>query len=127
MQTPVFLTLGIRRPSSQDLVSRFTLDSATEFLFGKDVRSLSAGLPYPPTTEMARRRTVQPDADAFALAFAQAQIASAERAKYQDGWPLAEFWHDKVDAQRGAIDKFITPIITDALQRKAEKIGRAHV
>ena len=36
---------------------------------------------------------------------------------------MAEFWHDKVDAQRGAIDKFITPIITDALQRKAEKAG----
>ena len=28
-------------------MSRFTLDSATEFLFGNCVESLSAGLPYP--------------------------------------------------------------------------------
>ncbi|PPQ73115.1 hypothetical protein CVT26_014736, partial [Gymnopilus dilepis] len=31
----------------QDLASRFTMDSATEFLFAQDVRSLDAGLPYP--------------------------------------------------------------------------------
>ncbi len=33
--------------SSQDVVARFTFDSATEFLFGKDVESIAAGLPYP--------------------------------------------------------------------------------
>ncbi|CAA7263613.1 unnamed protein product [Cyclocybe aegerita] len=32
----------------QDLIGRFTLDSATEFLFGHSVDSLAAGLPYPP-------------------------------------------------------------------------------
>ncbi|KAF8996821.1 cytochrome P450 [Cyathus striatus] len=32
---------------SEDLVSRFTLDSATQFLFGTDVGSLNAGLAYP--------------------------------------------------------------------------------
>ncbi|KDN37558.1 hypothetical protein RSAG8_10075, partial [Rhizoctonia solani AG-8 WAC10335] len=31
----------------QDLASRFTLDSGTEFLFGRDSRSLDALLPYP--------------------------------------------------------------------------------
>ncbi|KAF9016963.1 cytochrome P450, partial [Hymenopellis radicata] len=36
----------------QDVVSRFTLDSATEYLFGKDVESLSAGLPYPPLSNI---------------------------------------------------------------------------
>ncbi|KAF9530965.1 cytochrome P450 [Crepidotus variabilis] len=34
----------------QDLVGRFTLDSATEFLFGQSVQSLAAGIPYPPTS-----------------------------------------------------------------------------
>ncbi|CAA7262232.1 unnamed protein product [Cyclocybe aegerita] len=33
----------------QDLFGRFTLDSATGFLFGHSVDSLSAGLPYPPS------------------------------------------------------------------------------
>src|SRR4051812_35501938 len=31
----------------QDLVARFTLDSATEFLFGANVHSLDAELPFP--------------------------------------------------------------------------------
>ncbi|RXW11241.1 hypothetical protein EST38_g14614, partial [Candolleomyces aberdarensis] len=31
----------------QDVIARFTLDAATEFLLGNSVRSLSEGLPYP--------------------------------------------------------------------------------
>ena len=104
---------------SQDLVSRFTLDSATEFLFGNDVRSLSAGLPYPPTSDIARTQTHRPAADEFASAFYNAQLASAKRGRFQDWWPLAEFWHDKVEAQKSTIDKFIAPILTNALQQKA--------
>ncbi|KAI0703354.1 cytochrome P450 [Cerioporus squamosus] len=102
----------------QDLVSRFTLDSATEFLFGKDVRSLSAGLPYPPTSDIARMHTSKPEADEFASAFYNAQLASSKRGRFQEAWPLAEFWHDKVEAQKAEIDKFIAPILTDALQKK---------
>lgn len=109
----------------QDLVSRFTLDSATEFLFGKDVRSLSAGLPYPPTSDIARLRTIKPDADEFASAFQAAQIAAGMRGRYQDGWPLLEFWRDKVDAKKAAIDKFINPILEDALRKKAENAAFA--
>ena len=29
-----------------------------------------------------------------------------------------EFWGDRVEAQRGAIDRFINPIIDEALRRK---------
>ncbi|KAH9858786.1 cytochrome P450 [Lenzites betulinus] len=105
----------------QDLVSRFTLDSATEFLFGKDVRSLSAGLPYPPTSDMARIQTSKSDADEFALAFLHAQIASAKRGRYQEAWGLTEFWKDKVNTRKAAIDKFINPILKDALREKAER------
>lgn len=104
----------------QDLVSRFTLDSATEFLFGKDVRSLAAGLPYPPTSDIAKRQRTS-DSDEFASAFQTAQLAVARRGKLQEAWPLAEFWQDKAAAHNSAIDKFINPIIKDALQRKAEK------
>ncbi|KAI0703355.1 cytochrome P450 [Cerioporus squamosus] len=108
----------------QDLVSRFTLDSATEFLFGKDVRSLSAGLPYPPTSDMARMRVSKPEADEFASAFQNAQLASSKRGRFQDGWPLAEFWHDKVQAQKATIDKFIAPLLTEALQKKAKNASQ---
>ena len=33
----------------QDLLSRYTMDTATEFMFGQDVESLSGELPYPST------------------------------------------------------------------------------
>lgn len=57
----------------QDVVSRFTMDSATEFLFGKDVRSLDAPLPYPSTArtpfmEGGAAEEVHP-ADRFVRAF----------------------------------------------------------
>ncbi|TBU45855.1 cytochrome P450 monooxygenase pc-2 [Dichomitus squalens] len=102
----------------QDLISRFTLDSATEFLFGKDVRSLSKGLPYPPTADV---RHSQPEEDGFAAAFYEAQMASARRGRFQDVWGLTEFWKDRVIPYKAAIDKFINPILEDALRTKAEK------
>ncbi|KAI0358372.1 cytochrome P450 [Trametes cingulata] len=105
----------------QDLVSRFTMDSATEFLFGKDVRSLSNGLPYPPTSDIARTQTVKPDSDEFSAAFMEAQTASAKRGRFQSAWGLAEFWRDNVEMLKAAIDKFINPILVDALERKAKK------
>ena len=83
------------------------------------MRSLSAGLPYPPTSDIARTQTHRPAADEFASAFYNAQLASAKRGRFQDWWPLAEFWHDKVEAQKSTIDKFIAPILTNALQQKA--------
>ncbi|KAI0374100.1 cytochrome P450 [Pilatotrama ljubarskyi] len=105
----------------QDLVSRFTMDSATEFLFGKDVRSLSNGLPYPPTSDVARMQTSKPDSDEFSAAFLEAQIISAKRGRFQSAWGLGEFWRDEVEVLKKSIDKFINPILVDALQKKAEK------
>lgn len=94
------------------------MDSATEFLFGKDVRSLSKGLPYPPTAE---ERFIPVDENDFASAFLKAQIASAVRGRLQDAWGLAEFWKDKVLPHKAGVDKIINPILEDALQKKAEK------
>nr|BED42920.1 cytochrome P450 monooxygenase [Trametes versicolor] len=105
----------------QDLVSRFTLDSATEFLFGRDVRSLSAGLPYPPDSQLARLQMAKPEAaDEFASAFLSAQTVSAKRGRFQGLWALQEFWTDKVQLRKAAIDKFINPILLDAIQKKNE-------
>ncbi|OSX65545.1 hypothetical protein POSPLADRAFT_1065282 [Postia placenta MAD-698-R-SB12] len=68
----------------QDLISRFTMDSATEFLFGTCVESLRSPLPYPhnhfptpfatqPTSQEALSR-----ADAFSAAFLKSQHVIAE-------------------------------------------------
>ncbi|KAM5540778.1 hypothetical protein V8D89_005422 [Ganoderma adspersum] len=108
----------------QDMVSRFTMDSATEFLFGKDVCSLDAPIPYPSTyqhaTNILSTAAVHP-ADKFVHAFQAGQEATAMRSRFLQSWPLAEFWGDKVEKQLGAVHKFIDPIVEDALRRKAER------
>ncbi|PIL35071.1 cytochrome P450 [Ganoderma sinense ZZ0214-1] len=111
----------------QDMVSRFTMDSATEFLFGKDVCSLDAPIPYPSThqratnTNMNMLAEAEHPADKFVQAFQAGQEATAMRTRFLQSWPLAEFWGDKVERQLGAVHRFIDPIVEDALRRKVER------
>ncbi|KAF9647903.1 cytochrome P450 [Thelephora ganbajun] len=100
----------------QDVLFRFTLDTATEFLFGRDVKSLSAELPYPSTCKSHTRPTHP--SDEFALAFNRAQEHTFPRAFYGKFWPLLEFWKDAVTAERNITDKFINPLIEAALEKK---------
>lgn len=110
-------------PLSQDLVSRFTLDSATEFLFGKDLCSLSAGLPYPPNTPRARDHSHDSDlANRFARSFLQAQELSSRRSRYTKAWPLLEFWNNKVDEHVKVMDEFIGPLLNEALAKKSKQV-----
>ncbi|KDQ55429.1 hypothetical protein JAAARDRAFT_37440 [Jaapia argillacea MUCL 33604] len=103
----------------QDLISRFTLDSATEFLFGHDVQSLSAGLPYPQgssTTPIGQAE--EHPADRFARSFSEAQTAMAKRSRYGLAWPLLEFWVDTAKSHLGPINAFVEPILKDAVEKK---------
>ena len=56
-------------PLAQDLFSKFTMDSATEFLFGMNVHSLSGGLAYPYYVVRRGMRYERPSAahEAFAI------------------------------------------------------------
>jgi cytochrome P450 len=101
----------------QDLISRFTLDSATEFLFGSNVKSLSAGLPYPHTSPLSKTKNSHP-ANVFADAFIEAQILTSFRIRFGLSWPLREFWRDKVKRPRAIIDSFIDPILAEAVANK---------
>ena len=106
----------------QDVASRFTLDSATEFLFGKDVRSLSAGIVYPPSSPLSKDPTfLNHPANRFVRAFTEAQIATAYRANYGSAWRLAEFWQDQVQKHMKVCYEFIDPIIVDMLAKKHEQ------
>ncbi len=121
----------------QDVVSRFTMDAATEFLFGKDVCSLDAPLPYPSTyaapTPFSGAGTEAPSvsgagasvhpADRFVRAFLSALEATARRGRFLQSWPLFEFWGDKVKQHLKAVDEFIDPIVEDALRKKSEEMG----
>ena len=120
----------------QDIVSRFTMDSATEFLFGKDVRSLDAPTPYPssslssslPSASSPSRGAQTDDrddgvhpADRFVRSFQDGLEATAMRGRFLQSYPLFEFWGDKVERHLGEVHKFIDPIVGQALRRKAER------
>ncbi|KAJ7165917.1 cytochrome P450 monooxygenase pc-3 [Mycena filopes] len=105
----------------QDVASRFTLDSATEFLFGTSVDSLSAGLAYP---EAAAAQTpaafFNHPSNVFVNAFIDGQRVHVNRSRFGSKWRLNEFWTDRVRPHREIIDEFIEPILNDALAKKAE-------
>ncbi|KAK0191618.1 cytochrome P450 monooxygenase pc-3 [Armillaria mellea] len=97
----------------QDLVGRFTLDSATEFLFGKDVRSLSASLPYPVYAPLSQSDTESASVE-FARAFGEAQLETALRTRFAGYWPLFEFWTDRTKTKMVTVRKFLDPILAKA-------------
>jgi len=103
----------------QDMISRFTMDSATEFLFGKDVRSLSAGLVYPSGSPLARDDAFKNHpANRFFHAFLEAQVETSSRQRAGVNWPLFEFWSDRVKKHMRVCHEFIDPILQEALSKK---------
>ncbi|KAJ7353576.1 cytochrome P450 monooxygenase [Mycena albidolilacea] len=99
--------LGIIRASQgvafdyQDVVFRFTLDSAAEFLFGVRVDSL-------------RGETT----DLLGPALSRLQHAMAQRSRTAPIWPLFEMRKDKTTEDLKLVHGFIGPIIEAALDKK---------
>lgn len=110
----------------QDLVSRFTLDSATDFLFGTDVCSLASGLPYPadkqPFTGLS---LASPNAGSdFAATFTDAQTTTLTRLRFGPVWPLFEFWRDKPAHRMQSLDHVIDPIVRHAIEKQKSTAGQ---
>lgn len=107
----------------QDTASRFTLDSATDFLFGACVNSLDAGLPYPDN-----HRPLVSDADSassseqFSRAFGNAQWDIVTRLRLGALWPLAEMWEDRTKKSMEILNAFVEPILVEALRKRREHI-----
>lgn len=106
----------------QDLLSRYTMDTATEFLFGQDVKSLSGELPYPSTYKGYTPPRDYPS-EKFTSAFNRAQEYVYPRGFYAKAWRLIEFWEDKVATQRRITNQFIDPLVHAALQKRREAKG----
>ncbi|KAG2354435.1 cytochrome P450 [Suillus spraguei] len=102
----------------QDLISRFTLDSASEFLFGHCINSLSAGLPYPcSATESTDAIQGDDTATAFAYAFSEAQQAINRRIYLGQIWPLTEILADDTAQHMKVVNAFLDPILKDVLEK----------
>ncbi|TDL19801.1 cytochrome P450 [Rickenella mellea] len=108
----------------QDVMARFTLDSATEFLFGKCVHSLAAGLPYPHGDNLNAHRESNP-ADRFAKAFGEAQDVIALRTRAMVVWPLLEIMKDGTKEPMKVVNEYLEPILQDGIERqkRAEEAG----
>lgn len=115
----------------QDVFSRFTLDSASEFLFGSCVDSLKSGLAYPhdaPAHLRAQRAAKQGSTDVptrFSEAFSRAQKAISVRLRLGDTWPLWELFTDKTKDEMEIVDAYLQPILQQALAKKVENKGSA--
>ncbi|KAJ3576023.1 hypothetical protein NP233_g712 [Leucocoprinus birnbaumii] len=110
----------------QDLVARFTLDSATEFLFKHDFHSLDAPLPYPQsssTSGKAQSRSENTDhpSNTFVHALMMSQDIIARRATIGGTWPLFEFWGDKAKPFRETLDHFVQPFLEKGLREKENR------
>ena len=105
----------------QDALSRFTLDTATVFLFGQDVKTLSDDLPYPSTYKGPSLRT-RPSSQ-LVCALTEAQEHTFFRGIYGKFWPLVEFWDDIVVKHKNVIWKFINPLVRAALEKKKATKG----
>jgi hypothetical protein len=108
--------------SQKDIATRFTLDSATEFLFGMDLHSLSTPMPYPYNSpqaqETAKSSSHLDSAARFAKAFSEAQSISLSRLRFGLLWPLIEFWHDRIEEPMKIVHELIDPIVVDAIAKK---------
>ncbi|KAJ7196989.1 cytochrome P450 monooxygenase pc-3 [Mycena pura] len=108
----------------QDVASRFTLDSATEFLFGKSVDSIAPGIAYPDSASHLNSSTfLNHPSNTFVNAFLEGQRLHVDRSRFGSKWPLNEFWKDIVKPHREIMDKFIEPIVQDALTEKTRGIA----
>nr|BAL05110.1 cytochrome P450 [Phanerodontia chrysosporium] len=105
----------------QDLISRFTLDSATEFLFGQCVDSLASVLPYPHNAPAHLQTASASAAEDFARAFAEAQTVLNFRIRMGWLWPWFELFGSRTKAPMAVVDAFLDPILKAAVER-ADKI-----
>lgn len=106
----------------QDAAARFTLDTATDFLFGTCVNSLEAGLPYPDNFKSHNGRTVRTGelsaAERFSRAFGEAQREISTRSRLGDAWPLWEIFSDRTRKPMKVVNEYIEPILQVALEKQ---------
>lgn len=98
------------------------MDSATEFLFGVCVDSLSCTPPYPHTASatlpLLHESPRAEEAKAFTAAFTEAMLRIAFRQRVGWIWPLFEMFSDKIAKPMAVVTKYIEPIIHAALDKK---------
>ncbi|KAF9520998.1 hypothetical protein BS47DRAFT_1370206 [Hydnum rufescens UP504] len=108
----------------QDAMARFTIDSATEFLFGSCVNSILEPFAKPgeslPSMESSDSH---PTVTAFVQAFTKAQFLINRRTRLGHSWKLWEMRRDESLKFVADMDRFLGPITEAALARGRELGG----
>ncbi|KAG8865748.1 hypothetical protein FRB97_004446, partial [Tulasnella sp. 331] len=104
----------------QDIAGRFTMDSATSFLFGKSVDSMSAPLALPYTAKSGHSTVggSSPTATPFSTAFKSALEGYSFRLAIGKMWPLWEIMGDKNKVNVKLLHEFVDPIVERGLSNK---------
>ncbi|PFH47049.1 hypothetical protein AMATHDRAFT_77386 [Amanita thiersii Skay4041] len=113
---------SLNRPcEAQDLYARFSLDAASEFLFGKSLDTLSATLPIPGKTVMGPKGSATEDTwGSFVNAFEMAQQNITRRARIGYFWPLFELFGDRNEPYAQQIRQWLDPLVQLALDEKTK-------
>ncbi|KAG6833307.1 hypothetical protein H0H87_008939 [Tephrocybe sp. NHM501043] len=111
---------------AQDLYSRFTIDAASEFLFGANLDTLSGDLPIPGVTAMGPKGSATRDAwGSFTSAFEMSQQIVTKRTRIGWLWPLFEMFGDKSEPYAKIIRAWMDPLVRKTLedQKKTRTAG----
>ncbi|KAA1466958.1 cytochrome P450 [Dentipellis sp. KUC8613] len=105
----------------QDLLGRFALDAATDFLFGSCVNSLHGALPIAGLAKMGPKgSSIDDEFGTFAWAFEAVQVQLTRRTRIGNNWPLFEMFSDKTRKGNAIIQAWLRPLVDRALNEKAK-------
>ena len=110
----------------QDLLQRFTLDSAALFLWGHALNTLDLPLTQPGRVVLGPKGSAPADGgsewDEFTNAFESVAVLITRRGVQGDTWPLLELFKDKTEEPIQAIMDWLEPLVRQAMDRKAKRI-----
>lgn len=111
----------------QDLSSRYTFDSTTEFLFSMDFDYLGETLPYPyfaiPTKADEDSKSHLSKSQIFLDAFGTAQYAVSSRVQLGSFWPLREFAKNWTVEPMRIVESYLSEMIEKNARNASELKG----
>jgi hypothetical protein len=110
----------------QDLLQRFTLDSAALFLWGHALNTLDLPLTQPGRVVLGPKGSAPADGgsewDEFTNAFESVAVLITRRGVQGDTWPLLELFKDKTEEPIQVIMDWLEPLVRQAMDRKAKRM-----
>ncbi|KAG1748095.1 cytochrome P450 monooxygenase CYP63 [Suillus lakei] len=103
----------------QDLFARFTIDAASDFLFGQNLDTLSKKLPLSSSGPQSDRGSTTDDSwGTFAQAFEAVQRIITMRGRTGFIWPVFELFDDKTAPHVEIIKRWLDPLVKQTLDQK---------